>query len=102
MPEKSQKKARKKLLTRTDKCNTVGEIKENNMPNKEPLIPSVKIEIHNGVATVIHKDIGIHLTIVDKDFKQVGEGKSISTFHSFDQIGKKQKNRRYTRFVDIF
>lgn len=69
--------------------------------DREPVTPTVKIEITGGVANVVRKDKEIRLIIVDKDGEQVGEGKSTVTHEPWEQVGKKPKGKKYTRFVDI-
>ena len=69
--------------------------------NREPVTPTVQITIKNGIAEVFRKDLGVRLIIVDKDGEQVGQGIEEHWYPSWNQIGKKPRGRRYTRFVDI-
>jgi hypothetical protein len=71
------------------------------MENREPVTPTVKIVVEGGVASVIRKDTGIRLIIVDKDGEDVGEGRKTETWDSTEQVGKKPKGRKYTRFIDL-
>jgi hypothetical protein len=68
------------------------------MENREPVTSTVRIQIEGGVASVIRKDKGVKLVIVDMDGD---EGKKTLTYESWNKMGRSPQGKKYRRFVTL-